>query len=134
VKEDSPVPSWVEVLLKVEIERGGEAMIDLQGNPIRWKRTHHAAMQVIHACRRASERYGFEMTQEDYEKLRRRMIEQFRDQTGIVFLSKQTKGRSRFAVWHGCEWIPLVYDKKLKNIVTFLPKRCLLAHKDKLAW
>ena len=90
-------------------------------------------MQVVHACRRASERYGFELTREDYEKLRHRLIRQFEDQTGIVFLSKDNRG-SRFAVWHGCEWLPLVYNRRNKTIVTFLPKEALREHKEKLPW
>lgn len=108
-------------------------MKDLQGNVIRWQTTHHAAMQIVHACRRASERYGFELTPEDYEKLRQRLIGQFKDQTGIVFLEKKGKS-SQFAVWHGCEWLPIVYDKRHKTIVTFLPKHVLLRHKHKLPW
>ncbi|OWK42413.1 hypothetical protein FRUB_04491 [Fimbriiglobus ruber] len=44
------------------------------------------------------------------------------------------KDGSRFAVWHGAEWIPLVYSKKHKTIVTFLPKQVLRDNKEKLPW
>jgi hypothetical protein len=108
-------------------------MKDLQGNLIRWQNTRHAVAQVRHACRRASERYGFELTPEDYEKLRQRLIGQFKEQTGIVFLEKD-RGASKFAIWHGCEWLPVVYSKKNKTIVTFLPRKVLQAHKHKLPW
>lgn len=108
-------------------------MLDLQGNPVRWQTTSHAYAQIAHACKRATERYGFEFTPDDYERLRQRIVGQFKDQAGIVFLSKDTTS-SRFAVWHGGEWLPVVYNRKLRTIVTFLPKRILRAHKKKLPW
>ncbi|WP_088255583.1 hypothetical protein [Fimbriiglobus ruber] len=108
-------------------------MIDLQGNPVLLGNSRRAQNQIKHACRRAAERYGFDLTPDDYQKLRERLVAQFRDQTGIVFLGGDKDG-SRFAVWHGAEWIPLVYSKKHKTIVTFLPKQVLRDNKEKLPW
>ncbi len=108
-------------------------MIDLQGNPVRWKNSRHAVAQIRHACCRASERYGFEFTTDDFEKIRSRLIAQFKDQTGIVFLRKDRES-SHFAVWHGGEWLPVVYNRRHKTIVTFLPKHVLRQHKEKLPW
>jgi hypothetical protein len=41
---------------------------------------------------------------------------------------------SRFAVWHGGEWLPLVYDKRFETIVTCLLKEVLLPYKGLLRW
>jgi hypothetical protein len=41
---------------------------------------------------------------------------------------------SRFAVWHGGEWLPLVYDKRFKTMVTYLLKEVLALYKGLLRW
>ena len=108
-------------------------MKDLQGNEIKVDCLPWAANQKRHAIRRASERYGFELTEADYDSIRDRILLLFsRVDPGVVLLDRQTKHRALWAVWHGAEWLPVIYDKRQKTIVTFLPKKVLKGHKEKL--
>jgi len=108
-------------------------MIDSQGNAIKEQDDPKAKNQRRHAITRARQRYGFDLTAEDYDAIRcRLMLLCKQPDPGVVFLWRQSKRVSHFAIWHGAEWIPVVYDRHRKTIVTFLPLHALKRHKEKL--
>lgn len=51
---------------------------------------------------------------------------------GCVKLHQQTPHLSHWALWHGGEWIAMVFDDRMHAIVTMLPKRVLRYYKNLL--
>ncbi len=72
--------------------------------------------QKVHARKRAMERYGIRFTLE----VRRNLVSQIQNRRA-VFLDSRSNREKSFAVRYGDQWIPVVYDNKSQEIVTFLP-------------
>lgn len=98
--------------------------------------TSHQHARAIHARRRAEERYGFQMDKLALASLRSRIIAVLcgMEDPGCVLLDRTNEQLTRWALWHGGEWVPLVYDEEMACVVTFLPSGMLRKHKRKLPW
>ena len=82
-------------------------------------------LHKFHAKRRCKQRFGCKLSTRQYEGL----CNQIRSQTNAYFLRKKDvpfkNKRTIWAVKFKDMWLPVVYDKKLKSIVTVLPQRRL---------
>src|SRR5262245_10553695 len=85
--------------------------------------------QRRHALRRASERYGLTLSPGQYDELCHRIRH---GQDGAVFLDRQSNRVSMWAVRHGLRWLPVIYDSRRHQIVTFLPVNTLISHLGKV--
>lgn len=83
--------------------------------------------QSVHARRRLAQRYGRYMSRSRYEGLVRRVLA-----GDCVFLERQTHRTSLAAVREGGEWLPLVWDRQRRAVVTFLPAAALDRHRERL--
>jgi hypothetical protein len=84
--------------------------------------------QRIHATRRALKRYKLTFS----KKIRNSFIRRIQENEDVVHLESRSKRVSVFAIRHENRWVPVVYDNKRKEIVTFLPKEWLKDHQGKL--
>lgn len=84
-----------------------------------------AHAQRAHARRRAMERYGINLGPASYERLVRliQRSESYRKPAKVVFVQKRSNRVRLFWVWSGEDggWLPVVYDRIRKQIVTILP-------------
>lgn len=77
----------------------------------------------IHAKRRAEERLGLKLNREQYRLLRDRIMARG---PGITLLEKQSRRISKFAVMlDDGRTVPVIWDRKRNEIVTFLPVEAL---------
>jgi len=84
--------------------------------------------QIQHAKHRAMQRYGISLTASGSEE----MVRKIQSQKDCVFLERQSNRVSMIAVLHEEVWIPVVYDKQRKSIVTVLPENALQPYRSKL--
>lgn len=97
----------------------------------------HLEKRAFHAINRGKQRYGFTFDRNQLAAFRRRISDAMNPDTlsgGCVKLYQQTQHLSHWALWHGGEWIAMVYDEEMMAVVTFLPKNYLRKHKAKLPW
>jgi hypothetical protein len=88
-----------------------------------------------HATDRGSERYGLELTRQEYTTLSAQIsFHELTRAEEIVKLCNAGDGRERWAVWFKGEWIPVVFDPEVARIVTILPRNELRNHSWKLPW
>lgn len=76
-----------------------------------------AISEFVHAGKRLVERYNIVYTWE----LRNRLIKYIRDNTNILLKEKQSLRVNRYIITSKNVVYDLIYDKKRKEIVTFLP-------------
>lgn len=82
------------------------------------------AIQVEHSKNRANDRYNI-----DYDgKTRREMNRKIMEQEDCILLEKISLKRIIYAITYGGKIIPVVFDTKTRNIVTFLPPETLDKH------
>lgn len=106
-------------------------------NPRGLKRSKasHFHARAHHAKVRAFERFGFEFSTEQLVRFRARIKGSMAEpDMGCVLLYRQGRNLTHWAVWHGAEWVPLVYDEAMNAVVTFLPPTHIRRHKRKLPW
>jgi hypothetical protein len=78
--------------------------------------------EVIHAKRRLYERYGLELKKDQRE----RIIQFIRKRDARArFVKRMSLRLSCYFVWAYERWLPLVYDKRRHELVTFLPPNAL---------
>ena len=70
----------------------------------------------IHTRRRTQERIGFVPSRRQYQQ----MNQICSDGNFVCFLEKQSLTRSKAIIYFNNEYIPVIYDKKHKQIVTVL--------------
>lgn len=80
-----------------------------------------AECQKKHAKRRAKSRYCLQLHDHLYNKL----VKQIQEGRDVVFLEKQSNRVSFFALKNDGVWLPVIYDKERKTIVTVLPVEAL---------
>lgn len=80
-----------------------------------------AACQKKHAKRRAADRFGLKLHDHEYVG----MVKQIQEGRDLVFLEKQSNRVSFFALKKDGLWLPVIYDKERKTIVTVLPTEAL---------
>lgn len=73
--------------------------------------------QVIHAKRRALERYGLHAN----AAVRRELVSKIRNQEAEL-LERQSLRVGKYKLEHDGEEYTVIYDRKRKTIVTFLPR------------
>jgi hypothetical protein len=82
------------------------------------------AIQVEHSKNRASDRYNL-----DYDgKTRREMNRKILEQKDCILLERISRKRMIYAITYEGKVIPVVFDTKTRNIVTFLPTETLDKH------
>lgn len=82
------------------------------------------AIQVEHSKNRASDRYDI-----DYDgKTRREMNRKIVEQEDCILIEKISRKRFIYAITYDGKVIPVVFDTKTRNIVTFLPPETLDKH------
>lgn len=94
------------------------------------RKTKQAA-ERLHANRRCRERYGFSLNDARHRTICAMIHEGSRE---CVFLERQSLRISLFAVFLEEAWLPVVYDRVRKTVVTVLPDVVLNEHSDKLEW
>lgn len=97
----------------------------------------HFNARSKHARKRARERYGFAFDKLALASLRNRIADSLPgrgDDPGCVLVRRQDAIITFWALWHGGEWVPVVYDEEMRIIVTFLPPDWLRRHKRRLPW
>lgn len=80
-----------------------------------------AKCQKKHAKRRAKSRFGLDLNQNQYLE----MVKRIQNNVDCVFLEKQSNRVSFFALKNEGVWLPIIYDKERKTIVTILPAEAL---------
>jgi len=81
------------------------------------KKLTKSQSQRIHAKKRATQRYGIELNKEKHKDL----VSRIQNNKDVIFLEKQSNRISVFAILQGSIWVPVVYDRERKTIVSFLP-------------
>lgn len=105
------------------------------GGAVAQKGLPHGDAQRFHARKRASERFGLDLTWAEYNGLCLKLGKQYQQPTDdCVLLNQQSHRLWRWAIWFKGEWMPVVFDNELRNIVTFLPASYLRQHRNKLPW
>jgi hypothetical protein len=85
--------------------------------------------QVVHALRRAAERYGLELNESTYRELVNRIRKPGRKGNKPAILVERQS--LRVSVWDidlDGKMVRVVYDRTRKNIVTFLPRTGLMTY------
>jgi len=77
-----------------------------------------------HATERALARYRLHLTKRIHKTLVNKITGKVNGagKREAVFVDRQTLTRTRWFVWHEGRWLPVVYSKEQKTIVTILPK------------
>lgn len=75
---------------------------------------------MIHARRRAMERYGFNVGEDSQNKIVKCIQEG--NPNEVKFMEKMSNRVSAYKVLHREVWMNLLYDRQRKQIITFLPK------------
>lgn len=70
----------------------------------------------LHARRRAAERFGLNISQRQYEEMNR--ICSRGDY--VCFLERQSNTRSKAVIMYREEYIPVIYDRNRKQVITVL--------------
>jgi len=81
-----------------------------------------------HAKRRALEIYGI-----DFGPRTREFFVNSIQNNRAILLEKTSRTRGAFAVDYKDSWIPVIYDEKIKNIITFLPPEDLVPYQERLS-
>jgi hypothetical protein len=84
--------------------------------------------QINHSTGRLMERYGIEYT----AKLRRDFVHRISKCDGACFLTKLTRKRYLFGVPYNGIVLPVVFDMKTRNVITFLNQNALLPYQEKV--
>lgn len=78
-----------------------------------------------HATKRAAQRFGLNLTVEDHAEICRKIRE---NSTATArCLERLTTSRSLWLVLHGEQWLPVVYSRSMRCIVTVLPEKAVAA-------
>lgn len=84
----------------------------------------------IHAHRRASDRFGMNLSQRGMDEIVK-LIQGGQSDT-VVSLWRTSNTRTTWAVFYEGQWLPVCYNKVSKQIVTVLPREALDEFADKL--
>ncbi|MBI2048059.1 MAG: hypothetical protein HYT27_02875 [Parcubacteria group bacterium] len=83
--------------------------------------------QIRHAQKRARERHGLHLDENDLvtlaNRIRKQNLPQHKEKA--VFVKRKTNRISMWFVWHKNQWLPVAYDKERKSIATILPEGAL---------
>jgi hypothetical protein len=83
--------------------------------------------QVVHATRRARERYGLSLDRETYNQL----VKKIRTGRDVKLLERESRRVSHYLVKHEDRWYPIVFDWVRNTIVTFLPNEYMKHHMER---
>jgi hypothetical protein len=72
---------------------------------------------MLHAQKRAKERWGLELKQHDFDLLHGKIW-----RNDYLDSRKQSGSRTLFFIMYGDILLPCIYDKNVSHISTFLPK------------
>jgi hypothetical protein len=89
-----------------------------------------AVSERVHFRRRCAQRYGHHFGRDTM----RRFVQAIRENRGrAVFLLRCSCARTIWAVRHDDMWIPVVYNRHTKQVITALPPSALRGFESRLA-